>query len=352
MSAAFLFDSQTHVCLAYTNNPFQHAEVVTARRRTTMTTGKFLPKASSSSHSALKAVYASPDAMDLINAKVENFRPGPELSIGSLKLNWYGAIWGVVGVSLGFLWWLGLAMCQVFQFLTRQKFDPQWRLPVEVGHLWGTAVLKLTNCYPVVSGKNNLEAIYRRSKDTNTRKPVMFVANHSSWMDIYFVGVSIGWQNYKMVAKKELLKVPFLSKSLKVAKHILLDRDDLKSQLKTYKTGVKYLKNGVNLVTFAEGTRSANGRLGPFKKGAFRMATSVGASIVPISIGYAHKVHPKDYVLPVRMGRRIPASLHIGEPIETEGKSEEELMEAVWEKIAEKLPESQKPLVGTPQIVS
>jgi 1-acyl-sn-glycerol-3-phosphate acyltransferase len=82
------------------------------------------------------------------------------------------------------------------------------------------------------------------------------------------------------------------------------------------------------------------------------MATSVGASIVPISIGYAHKVHPKDYVLPVRMGRRIPASLHIGEPIETEGKSEEELMEAVWEKIAEKLPESQKPLVGTPQIVS
>eukprot|EP00980_Cylindrotheca_fusiformis_P025337 scaffold13478_cov132-Cylindrotheca_fusiformis.AAC.30 len=299
--------------------------------------------------SSLNAVYSSPDSVNLINSEVDNFRPGPQISIGSLKLNWFGALWGVVGVSLGFLWWLGLAMCQVFQFLTRQKFDPQWRLPVEVGHLWGTTVLWLTNCYPVISGKENLKTIYRRDKDTKKRKPVMFVANHSSWMDIYFVGISIGWHNYKMIAKKELLKVPFLSKSLKVAKHILLDRSDFKSQLKTYKAGVKYLKDGVNLVTYAEGTRSADGRLGPFKKGAFRMATAVGANIVPVSISYAHKVHPKDYVLPVRMGRRIPASIHIGEPIETEGMSEDALMELVWEKIAEKLPDSQKPIPGTPK---
>ena len=148
-----------------------------------------------------------------------------------------------------------------------------------------------------------------------------------------------------------LSEVPFLSKSLRVAKHIILDRTDLKSQLQTYKTGVKYLKDGVNLVTFAEGTRSDNGRLGPFKKGAFRMATATGASIVPISISYAHEVHPKNYILPVRMGRRIPASIHIGEPIETEGKSEDELAEIVWCQIAENLPESQKPLLGTPRSV-
>lgn len=337
--------------MAFTSNQFQTSKFATAKRKPILESMNYASKASSSSAFALNAVYASPDSGEVINARAEKFRPGPEVSIGSLKLNWYGAIWGFIGVSLGFLWWMGLACCQFFQLLTRQKFDPQWRLPVEVGHLWGTTVLRLTNCYPVISGKNNLRDIYRRNKDTKQRKPVMFVANHSSWMDIYFVGVSIGWHNYKMVAKKELLKVPFLSKSLRVAKHILLDRTDLKSQLKTYKTGVKYLKDGVNLVTFAEGTRSADGRLGPFKKGAFRMATSVGASMVPISIGYAHKVHPKDYILPVRMGRRIPASIHIGEPIETKGMSEEVLMETVWEKIAEKLPESQKPMVGTPKTV-
>lgn len=107
----------------------------------------------------------------------------------------------------------------------------------------------------------------------------------------------------------------------------------------------------MNLVTFAEGTRSEDGRLGPFKKGAFRMASAAGASIVPISIAYAHKVHPKNYVLPVRMGRLLPASIHIGEPIETEGMSEDELADSVWYQIAENLPESQKPLVGTPRSV-
>jgi 1-acyl-sn-glycerol-3-phosphate acyltransferase len=81
------------------------------------------------------------------------------------------------------------------------------------------------------------------------------------------------------------------------------------------------------------------------------MATATGACIVPISISYAHKVHPKDYLLPVRMGRRIPASIHIGEPIETAGKSEDELADNVWCQIAENLPESQKPLVGTPRLV-
>lgn len=151
------------------------------------------------STSALRSVYASPGVTDSIDERIAKFRPGPEISIGSLKLNWYGVIWGIIGVSLGFFWWAGLAFCQVFQFLTRQKFDPQWRLPVEVGHLWGTVVLRLTNCYPVVSGKENLKAIYKRDKKAEKTSPgVMFVANHSSWLDIYFVGVSIGWKNYKV----------------------------------------------------------------------------------------------------------------------------------------------------------
>ena len=304
------------------------------------------------------ATIPSDDSVDLdaIDAKLESkpFRPGPEVQIGPLKLNWFGAIWGVIGVSLGFFWWTGLVFCQVFQLLTRKKLDPQWRLPVEVSHLWGTTVLRLTGCYPIIYGKENLKNIYNTNQETGKRTPVMFVANHSSWMDIYFVAVSIGWKNYKMIAKKELLKVPFLSKSLKVAKHILLDRTDRKSQFQTYKKGVQYLKDGVNLVTFAEGTRSDNGRLGPFKKGAFRMATAQGASIVPVSIRYAHKVHPKEYALPVRMGRRIPASLFIGEPVTPNNfdGTEDELMEYVWDQIATNLPESQKPLLGTPKTVN
>lgn len=52
----------------------------------------------------------------------------------------------------------------------------------------------------------------------------MFVSNHNSWMDIPFLGHTIGWRNYKFVAKKELEKVPILGKAIKVAKNVLVDR--------------------------------------------------------------------------------------------------------------------------------
>lgn len=182
--------------------------------------------------------------------------------------------------------------------------------------------------------------------------PVMFVANHCSWMDIPFVGVNVGWRNYKMIAKQELLKVPILSKSLSVAGHVMLDRSSRRSQFNAYKKGVQYLKDGVNLVTFPEGTRSRDGRLGPFKKGAFKMAEAVNAPIVPMTIGYAHKVQPLDFIFPVRRSRSIPATIHFGEAIDTAGKKDEEVMEAVWNEIAADLPESQKPLEGTPKAVN
>ena len=181
----------------------------------------------------------------------------------------------------------------------------------------------------------------------NQRKAVMYVANHTSWMDIPFVVKAIGWRNYKIIAKKELTKVPILSRCLRASQHVLLDRSNRRSQLETYKKGVSWLENGVHLMTFPEGTRSRDGRLGPFKKGAFKMAQKVEAPIVPISINYAHKVQPLDYIFPVRPSRTIPATVKIGKPIYTSEKNEDELMEEVWKAVGENLEDSQKPLKGT-----
>mmetsp|Transcript_48786 Transcript_48786/g.146999 ORF Transcript_48786/g.146999 Transcript_48786/m.146999 type:complete len:199 (+) Transcript_48786:830-1426(+) len=189
------------------------------------------------------------------------------------------------------------------------------------------------------------------SLHSGDRTPIMLCANHVSWMDIPFIAVAIGWRNYKIIAKQELLKVPILKNSLKTSKHVMLDRSSRRSQMNTFKQGVKYLKDGVNLVTFPEGTRSRDGRMGSFKAGAFKMAEREGAPIVPLSIRYAHKVQPIEYVWPVRPGRSIGASIHIGKPIYPEGKSDEEVMKLVWEGIAKNLPESQKPSPGTPVAV-
>lgn len=70
----------------------------------------------------------------------------------------------------------------------------------------------------------------------------MFVANHNSWMDIPFIGYTIGWRNYKLVSKKELVKVPILGKAIVVADNITLDRSSRREQLMTLKAGIQMLK--------------------------------------------------------------------------------------------------------------
>lgn len=69
----------------------------------------------------------------------------------------------------------------------------------------------------------------------------MFVSNHNSWMDIPFIGHTIGWHNYKFVAKKELERVPILGKGIKLANNVLIDRSNRRSQLLTLKAGMKWL---------------------------------------------------------------------------------------------------------------
>lgn len=178
----------------------------------------------------------------------------------------------------------------------------------------------------------------------------MYVANHCSWMDIPYVCRVFGFQNSKMIAKAELLKVPILGRALKVAGHVTLDRTDRRSQMKAYKDGVQWLKDGVNLVTFPEGTRSKDGRLKSFKKGAFKMAQTAGAPVVPMSIHFANKVQPLDYAFPAKSSvwSRPKAIIKIGKPIATDSKSDDELLEEVWQAIADELPESQKPTKDTP----
>ena len=70
----------------------------------------------------------------------------------------------------------------------------------------------------------------------------MFVANHNSWMDIPFVGTTMGLRNYKLISKMELGKVPILGKAIKVGGHVMVDRSSRKSQIKTLKSGMQCLK--------------------------------------------------------------------------------------------------------------
>jgi 1-acyl-sn-glycerol-3-phosphate acyltransferase len=87
----------------------------------------------------------------------------------------------------------------------------------------------------------NLDILQRFYQQKQLR-PAMFVANHCSWMDIPFLGATIGWRNYKIISKKELGAVPILGTAIRAGGNIMVDRTDRRSQLATLKQGIGYLK--------------------------------------------------------------------------------------------------------------
>ncbi len=103
------------------------------------------------------------------------------------------------------------------------------------------------------------------------------------------------------------------------------------------------IQEGIHLCTFPEGTRSRSGRLMKFKNGAFKMAHKAGAPIIPISIIGSQKVMPTGWMFSMRPSHGT-AKIVIHEPVESEGKTEEELAEAVRQSMMQGLPEDQQPL--------
>lgn len=89
---------------------------------------------------------------------------------------------------------------------------------------------------PEFVNKEKLTKFFKREQ------AAMFVANHNSWLDIPFVGGTIGWRNYKLVSKAELGKVPILGKAIQLGRHIMVDRSDRRSQIATLRNGMDLLK--------------------------------------------------------------------------------------------------------------
>jgi len=250
-----------NVCNGFSQNLSLHPSLTSVSFGRFERGAKLPPSASSSS---LNAFASAALTLEKDNS---TWRPGPEVTFGSsgLRLNVFGAVYGFIAISTGLLWWAGLTLCQIQRKLF-PKIDSDRRIPIILGHIWGSFLLKVMRCMPIVEGKENLEELYEPGTK-KLKNSVMFVANHCSWMDIPYVAMVTGWWNCKMIAKAELLKVPILSKSLSESAHLLIDRSSRRSQIKTYKDAVGWLKKGVNLCTFAEGTRSTDGRLQEFKGG-------------------------------------------------------------------------------------
>lgn len=153
----------------------------------------------------------------------------------------------------------------------------------------------------------------------------VFVANHQSMFDVWLV---YGWLPviFKWLMKAELRKVPFVGTGCKAAGHIFIDRRNTKAAMESLKEVEKQLVNGVCTVIFPEGTRSLNGEVGRFKRGAFQIAWDLGLPVIPLSLDGCYEVLPKGKPFVYR----APVHMHIGEPIDLKQFSDQnEAIEAV-----------------------
>ena len=139
----------------------------------------------------------------------------------------------------------------------------------------------------------------------------VFVDNHQSMFDVWLV---YGWLPviFKWLMKAELRKVPFVGTGCKAAGHIFVDRRNAKAAMESLQEVERQLVNGICTVIFPEGTRSLNGEVGRFKRGAFQIAMDLGLPVIPLSLDGCFEVLPKGKPFV----NRHPVHMHIGEAID------------------------------------
>jgi len=123
----------------------------------------------------------------------------------------------------------------------------------------------------------------------------ILVANHLSLIDIYILYGFLG-KNLKWVMKKELKFIPFLGQACMAMGNIFVDRKNTEFDLKALQEAKENIAENDCIIFFPEGTRSRDGNLGPFKKGAFRMAKDLEFPIAPISLHDTHHVLATDSI--------------------------------------------------------
>lgn len=202
-------------------------------------------------------------------------------------------------------------LCSMLTVIFATLVNPKWASAV-FAVAWGKALAYLTPVSVTVEGKEN----------ANREQSYVVVSNHQSIYDIFLI---YGWLelDLKWVMKKELRKVPGIGIGCEKAGHIFVDRKNPKQARIAIREALDRVGEGIGILFFPEGTRSMDGRLLSFKKGAFRLATEQNIPILPITL-----VGTRD-VLPSRSLRLFPGSIKmvIHQAIEPAGKSVEELLE-------------------------
>jgi 1-acyl-sn-glycerol-3-phosphate acyltransferase len=145
-------------------------------------------------------------------------------------------------------------------------------------------------------------------------RPYVVMANHQSVFDTAAIVATLPG-SFRFVAKRELTWIPFFGWALAASGHVIIDRSNRESSVRSLERAALRVRNGKTVVIFPEGTRALDGQIGEFKSGGFHLALAAQVPILPASVSGSSRITPP-HSLRIESGR-----IHVryGEPIPTAG---------------------------------
>jgi 1-acyl-sn-glycerol-3-phosphate acyltransferase len=189
------------------------------------------------------------------------------------------------------------------------SFSKTGRIPYKFARLWSWLVVKTNRVKIRIEGREKLQA----------ENSYIFMSNHASNLDPPVIAYTLE-HTLRFVAKKSLTRIPVFGTAIRLARMIVIDRDDAQGAREAINRAMHELTGGISAFFFAEGTRSLDGRLKQFKKGGVMLALKTKLPIVPVTIIGSYELLPKN------ANRIKPGMVRviISDPIDTKDYTEDD----------------------------
>lgn len=156
-------------------------------------------------------------------------------------------------------------------------------------------------------------------------KTYLIISNHQSLFDILVLYSLLQDKiYYRWIIKKSLFYIPLFGTLISAAGYIKLDRKNRFKAYKTIKKAIDYIKKGISLIIFPEGTRSLEDTIQPFKSGSMVIATNTGVDLLPVVLkNTLHIKSKKSFLI-----KPIPIKVKILKPVSitTKMKKDQKIM--------------------------
>ena len=174
--------------------------------------------------------------------------------------------------------------------------EEERRLILEATSTFGPKIMEQFGCDLHVYGEENIP----------DEGPVVIMLNHQSYADIPVMFAVFRKFQFGFIAKEYLAKAPVLGQWMPRIRSVFIKSGDPREALKAITRGIEYINEGYSLAICPEGTRSKGPTVGPFMKGALKLATKPGVPIIPVALnGTYHMLEETGVVSPARVDVRI-----------------------------------------------